>query len=82
MVHLRSPEAQKRREQRRAARTYIITMSYNDFLIGEKVCRTDPEEVQSFLGVTFGFCDQSAVPSVFKGVVITDGYGTGAFQQS
>jgi hypothetical protein len=81
MAHQRSEEAQKRRAQKRAAREYVITMSYNDALIGEKISRTDPEEVEAFLGGMFGFCDVSAVPCTFKGVVLSDGRGQGVFQK-
>lgn len=77
----RSPEAQRRRKQRKAARQYIFTMSFNDFIISEKVSRTDPADVQEFLGNEFGYCEMSAVPCTFKGVVITDAYGNGVFQK-
>jgi len=77
----RSQEARERRKQRRAAREYIFQMSYNDFLISEKICRTNPADVQEFLGVKFGYCDQSAVPCTFEGVVISDAYGNGVFQK-
>ena len=80
MVHQRSPEAQKRREQKRAAREYVFSLSYNDYILGEKVCRTEPEQVQAFLAALFEYVDVCAVPCVFRGVVLSDGYGRGAFQ--
>lgn len=77
----RSPEAEARRAQRKAAKEYIWKFSFNDFLKSEAVARTDPAEVQVHLGGLFGYCDQSAVPCTFKGVVISDAYGNGAFQK-
>jgi hypothetical protein len=83
MVHRgeRSPEAIQRREQKKAARKYVIDNSFNDTQLAETVSRTEPEEVQAFLGATFGFCDQTAVPCAFSGVVLTDGRGQGVFQR-
>ena len=77
----RSPEALARREQRKTAREYIFTMSFNDFLIAETISRTDPADVQAHLNGVFGYVEQSAVPCTFKGVVLTDSYGNGAFQK-
>ena len=77
----RSPEAKKRREQRKAAKDFIWTYSFNDFLISEVISRTDPNDVISFLEGQFGFCDMAAVPCTFKGVVISDSYGNGVFQK-
>jgi len=77
----RSEEALQRRMQRKAARKYIFTMSFNDTLIAESISRTDPAEVQAFLGEAFGVCEQSAVPCTFKGVVLSDAYGNGVFQK-
>ena len=76
----RSKEASERRLQRKAAKDFVWTLSFNDFLIGESICRSDPEEVAVHLEGKFGFCDMSAVPTTFKGVVISDSYGNGAFQ--
>jgi len=77
----RTPEAESRRMQRRAAREYIITLSYNDHLLGEKISRTDPDEVKDYLLSVFSYWDSAALPCAFKGVVLSDGRGTGVFQQ-
>jgi len=77
----RSKEALERRKQKRAANKYIFKMSFNDRLIHETISRTEPCEVQSFLGCEFGFCDMSAVPETFNGLVLLNDYGHGVFQQ-
>ena len=59
----RSPEAQKKREQRKAAREYIMKFMFNDYLISEQVSRSDPEEVQSFLAGAFGYVAIRNCPS-------------------
>jgi hypothetical protein len=76
----RSEEALQRRIQRKAAREYIIKYSFNDTIKDEVTSRTDPSEVQTFLGETFGHCEQSAVPCTYKGIILTDSYGNGAHQ--
>jgi len=77
----RSKEASERRTQKRAAKDFIWSYSFNDYLKSEAVARTDPSDVISHLNSTFGFADMSAVPCTFKGVVISDAYGNGAFQK-
>jgi hypothetical protein len=78
----RSVESQNRRDQKRAARQFVWDFSFNDYLIGEKVCRTDPSDVADYLYVMFGQdFDDTVVPSVFRGVVISDAYGRGDFQK-
>ena len=77
----RSPEAQARREQAKVARQYIIRFSFNDVLIHEQIDRTDPEDVINHLFDCFGYCEMSAVPCTFKGVVLVSDYGDGAFQK-
>jgi hypothetical protein len=80
MPHTRSPEAEARRAQRKVAREFKYKFSYNDFLISELIDRTDPADVVAHLETVFGFADMSAVPCTFKGVVLSDAYGRGAFQ--
>jgi len=78
----RSKESTERRQQRKAAKEYIWTHCFNDIIIGESVSRTDPEEVCDFLFYLYGAgFDNTAVPCTFKGVVISDSYGRGAFQK-
>ena len=77
----RSKEAIERRAQRKTAKDYIWTNSFNDFLIAENICRTSKADVMSRLEDKFGYADLSAVPCTFKGVVISDAYGRGCFQK-
>ena len=77
----RSKEATERRKQKRAAHEYILKASFNDKLIHETISRTEAVEVQTFLGVSFGFCDMSCVPLTFGGLVLQNDYGHGSFQQ-
>ena len=78
----RSKEASERRTQRKAAKEYVIRYSFHDFLKSESIARTDPADVQEHLAGLFGYCEQSAVPCTFKGVVISDAYGNGVFQKT
>ena len=77
----RSQEAQLRRDMKRAAKELVWKYCYNDYLISEAISRTDPSDVTSHLEGLFGYCDMSAVPCTFKGVVISDAYGRGVFQK-
>lgn len=77
----RSIEASNRRMQRQAAKEYVWSYSFNDFLKGESISRSSPEEVVAHLQGKFDFVDMSAVPVTCKGLVISDAYGRGAFQK-
>ena len=83
MVHRgkRSKEAVERRAQRKTAKDYIWTNSFNDILIAENICRSSRADVMAHLESEFGYADLSAVPCTFNGVVISDAYGRGAFQK-
>ena len=70
-----------RRTQRRAAKDYIWTYSFNDVIKSENVARTDPVEVWGYINGKFGYVERGVVPCTFKGVVISDAYGNGALQQ-
>lgn len=49
----RSPEAQLRREQKRAAKQYVISTSFHDRLIKEVVETATAEQVGAHLQLTF-----------------------------
>ncbi len=82
MSHSRSPEAKLRRQMKQKSYEYVLRVSYNDFIIGEKVCRSEPEEVITYLQHEFPEepIEPCVVPCTFKGVVLIDGRGNGAFQ--
>lgn len=76
----RSKHSTDRRNQKRAAKQYILQYGYNDNLKHEVISLTEEADVQTYLGQAFGYCDQSAVPTIFKGIVLVNDYGHGAFQ--
>ena len=69
------------KKQRYVARNYVWLWALDDDVLAEADCRTEPEQVQTFLEQTFGNCIQGAVPSTFGGVVLRNSRAEGAFQQ-
>lgn len=76
----RSAVKQEEYAQRNFAIKYLISKSYNDRVINEKVSQTIKDEVTRVLGEEFGFCRMCAVPDVSDGVVLSDPYGNGILQ--
>jgi len=87
MTHRGKPEKirdhQIFRKQRILALKYIADRSYQDYLQAETVSRTDHSDVHDYL-LTVSVADEplhvGAIPQVEKGLVLSNGRGTGAWQ--
>lgn len=77
---IRSPEKQEEYAQRNFAVKYLISKSYNDRVIYEKVSQTSKDEVTRVIGKEFGFCRMCSVPEVCDGMVLEDTHGNGLLQ--
>ncbi len=67
--------------QRRAAKQHIQDTAFIDRELGETVDLVDRSAVEDHLALLFAEPDRRAIPDVFPGLVLVDGYGAGAFQQ-
>jgi hypothetical protein len=66
--------------QRRAAKHIIHDTAFIDRINGEIVDLIERGEVEDQLALLFAEPDRRAIPEVFPGLVLVDGYGQGAFQ--
>ena len=78
----RAKQHQLATEQRREAKKLIISESYSDQLKREVISRSTTESILSQLGVKFGEVVVGAVPMVEKGLVLSNDYGHGVFQDA
>ena len=81
LPHKRKPEKIKQRSQKYKAKKLVWKQSYKDPLKAETVCRTSQKELQSHLSEEFGYCQQSDVPDVVKGLIISDSRGHGVYNK-
>jgi hypothetical protein len=70
------------KEQQREAKKLIISESYSDQLKREIVCRSTTASILSQLSVKFGEVVVGAVPTVEKGLVLSNDYGHGVWQDA
>jgi len=76
----RSAVKQEEYAQRNFAIKYLISKSYNDSVMNEKVSQTIKDEVTRVIGEKFGFCWMCSVPEVCDGMVLEDTHGNGLLQ--
>jgi hypothetical protein len=84
MPHVRSPEAKLRREKWRAAKRIMLENAFNDRFNGDVVNLLRTEQVIRLVQVEFPQWDipPQAIPCCAeRGMVLSDPYGRGAFQQ-
>lgn len=84
MVHQRSPEAIKRRNQRQKAKDIMLDHAFSDRLNGDVVNLLHWEQVVDY--VTQAFPTEAVVLEAIpcaaeRGCVLSDPYGRGAFQK-
>lgn len=68
------------KEQERIARHLAFKNAYRDKELKETVCKTTTEEIAKVMR-SQPYLEMSAVPQVFHGLVLIDGYGQGALQE-
>ena len=78
---LEGRQKQARKEQRRAARKFILLNSFNDVILAEKVSRTDHRTVLTYLGTKYDMVFPEVAMSVERGEVLVDSRGNGTFQK-
>lgn len=66
--------------QKRKAFRFIQDTAFIDYICGETVDLVERGEVEDHLALFFADPDRRVIPEVFPGLVLLDGYGTGAFQ--
>ena len=81
LPHKRKPEKIKERSQKYKAKKLVWKQSYKDPILAETICRTEPEQIQTFLSAEYGFCQLSDVPDVTRGLIISDSRGEGVYNK-
>lgn len=66
--------------QERMAKQFIYERAFIDRQVGEIVCLTQRVDVLGYLAAIFEEPQPSSIPEILRGLVLADGYGSGAFQ--
>ena len=81
MPHKRTPEKVRERSQKFQAKKLVWKQSYKDPILAETICRTNKDQIQSFLSEEFGYCQLGDVPDVMCGLIISDSRGDGFYNK-
>jgi len=75
-------QEQSVREQKKEAKKLVIAKAFNDTEKHEVISRSSTEEILSKMAEKFTELSLSAIPQVEKGLVLSNDYGHGAFQEA
>ncbi len=80
LLRKREYETEKLKEQKKEAKKLIIENAYNDTKKHEIICRSSPEEILVAMTKKFDAINLATIPPIEKGLVLSNDYGQGAFQ--
>jgi hypothetical protein len=66
--------------QERTAKRFIYEHAFIDRKAGEIICMVQRVDVLGYLAEVFEDPQPCSIPEILRGLVLADGYGSGAFQ--